>query len=375
MIPGSGASVPSASAGHHVGAEVDGEDLHDREGQRDVEQHEQDERHELGHIAGEDVGHEPADVVVDRATLFDRVDDAREVVVGEDHVGRLFGDVRAGDAHRDADVGRLQRRRVVHAVAGHRHDMPHALEGLGDLHLVLGRDPREEDVLGRKRLFEPLVGHVVEFVAGDDPGLLALDDADAAGDRLGGQTVVAGDHDDLDAGGVALFDRDGDLVSRRVHHRHEPDEHEVALGVRRRVVVLVLADGAVRHGEHAKAVARELVVLRDRLLAHVLGQNGVAVDRRDPRAQLEHFLRRALHVADAPELVVHVDGRHALAHRVERQLEHAPRLVELGLVVEARLLRGDQQRGLSRIAEDRPCVVGGRPAESAARCCRARRRA
>ncbi len=50
------------------------------------------------------------------------------------------------------------------------------------------------------------------------------DDADAPGDRLGGQTVVAGDHDDFDAGGGALLDGDGDLVARRIHHRHETDE-------------------------------------------------------------------------------------------------------------------------------------------------------
>ncbi len=256
----------------HVGSQVDGEDLHDGEGQRDVEQHEQNERYELGHVAREDVGHEPADVVVDGTAFFDRVDDAREVVVREDHVRRLFGDVCAGDAHRNADVGGLERRRVVHAIASHRHDVPHALEGLGDPHLVLGRNAREEDVLGGKGLFEPLVGHVVEFVAGDDAGLLALDDADAAGNRLGGQTVVAGDHDDLDAGGVALFDGDGDFVSRRVHHRHESDEDEVTFGLGWRVVVLVLADRAVCHRENAEAGSRELVVLRDRLLAHLVGE-------------------------------------------------------------------------------------------------------
>ena len=39
------------------------------------------------------------------AAFLDRGDDRREVVVGEDHVGRFLGDVGAGDAHRDADVG------------------------------------------------------------------------------------------------------------------------------------------------------------------------------------------------------------------------------------------------------------------------------
>ena len=50
-------------------------------------------------------------------------DDRGEVVVGQDHVGRLLRHVGAGHAHGDADVGRLQGRGVVHAVAGHRHDV------------------------------------------------------------------------------------------------------------------------------------------------------------------------------------------------------------------------------------------------------------
>lgn len=36
----------------------------------------------------------------------------REVVVGEHHVGGLLGHLGSGDAHRQADVGRLQRGRV-----------------------------------------------------------------------------------------------------------------------------------------------------------------------------------------------------------------------------------------------------------------------
>ena len=45
------------------------------------------------------------------------------------------------DAHGDADVGRLERRGVVHAVAGHGDDVAVSLEGVDDPQLVLGRDP------------------------------------------------------------------------------------------------------------------------------------------------------------------------------------------------------------------------------------------
>ena len=69
-----------------------------------------------------------------------RCDDRGEVVVGEDHVRRLLRHVRAGDPHRDADVGRLERGGVVHAVAGHRDDLPVRLQRVDDAQLVLGRD-------------------------------------------------------------------------------------------------------------------------------------------------------------------------------------------------------------------------------------------
>ena len=53
----------------------------------------------------------------------DGVDDGREVVVGEHHVGGLAADVGADETHGHADVGPLERGRVVHAVAGHRDDV------------------------------------------------------------------------------------------------------------------------------------------------------------------------------------------------------------------------------------------------------------
>src|SRR5690606_16570514 len=59
------------------------------------------------------------DVFVYASSFFDGLDDSREVVVEEDHVRCLFGDVGTGNAHRHADVGLLQRRRIVDAIAGH----------------------------------------------------------------------------------------------------------------------------------------------------------------------------------------------------------------------------------------------------------------
>ena len=73
---------------------------------------------------------------------LDGADDGGEVVVLQDHVAGVLGDVGAGDAHRDADVGLLERGRVVDAVAGHRDDLAIALQRLDDAQLVLGGHAR-----------------------------------------------------------------------------------------------------------------------------------------------------------------------------------------------------------------------------------------
>ncbi len=44
-------------------------------------------------------------------------------------------------------MGGLQRRRIVHPVAGHRHDMALGLQGFDNAHLVFGGDPGEDGTL------------------------------------------------------------------------------------------------------------------------------------------------------------------------------------------------------------------------------------
>ena len=100
----------------------------------------QDEAGQHDHL-DPDVLHQ---VVVEAPAALDRGDDRGEVVVGEDHLGGVLGDLGAGDPHRHADVGPRQRRRVVHAVAGHGDDVALLLEDADQAHLVLGRDPGDD---------------------------------------------------------------------------------------------------------------------------------------------------------------------------------------------------------------------------------------
>ena len=125
---------------------------------RDREQHRVDG---LGHEQVRralDVGHHPP-------ALGHDAGQGRELAVEEHELrdGARRGRARA---HRHADVGVLQRQRVVHAVAGHRHDVALRLQRADHRPLLLGRDPPEHPVL-----LEHL-GHLV-LVLGELAGVVA----------------------------------------------------------------------------------------------------------------------------------------------------------------------------------------------------------
>ena len=179
MTRGLPGSTPSASAGRPsvtrlIQSSCSGSSAGTRREQRGRE----DDEH-LAHVAREQEEDELAQVVEDDAALVHRLDDRGEVVVGEHHVGGLAAHVGADLAHRDADVGLLERRRVVDAVAGHGDDLAAALERVDDAQLVLGIHARvDADVLDD--VVELVVGHRLELVPGDDP--LAFEQADLGAD-------------------------------------------------------------------------------------------------------------------------------------------------------------------------------------------------
>ena len=183
--------------------------------------------HDLGQVAGEQVIDELADVAVDDAALLDGGDDAGVVVVGQHHVGGLFGHVRAGDAHRHADIGALDRRGVVDAVAGHGHHLVIGAQRIDDAHLVLGRDAGKDVGQLPPRACRAGVVQLVQICAPVSTWWPGREQADALGDGAGGVGIIAGDHDGADAGLARLLQGRVDLRAGRVDHPHQADEDQV----------------------------------------------------------------------------------------------------------------------------------------------------
>ncbi len=120
------------------GGHVDPQDLHGQDRQRCAENDGREDDEAFAHVGGQGPDDELGEVVEDPAAFFDGGFDGGEVVVGEHHVRGFLGDLGAAEAHGDADVGLLQRGRVVDAVAGHGHDVVAGLEAFDEAELLFG---------------------------------------------------------------------------------------------------------------------------------------------------------------------------------------------------------------------------------------------
>ena len=143
-----------------------------------------------------------------------------EARLEQDDVGGVSRDVdRAGDG--DPDVGRVERGRIVDAVAEEPDDVAPALEREQDAVLLGGRDAREQGrALGH--VLERGVGHRLDRVAEHDVAEVEPDlGADVASDAL----VVAGHDLDRDAVARERGERLRRVGQDRIGERQKAREH------------------------------------------------------------------------------------------------------------------------------------------------------
>ena len=110
----------------------------------------------------------------------------------------------------------------------------------------------------------------------------------ADGARCNG--VIAGHHNDPDAGRLAVPYRLGNVGARRIGEGYEADEIQTFEG--RRIRVSGFLAGA---GEHAKAMASELTDAPQPFASRCVIQGNVAFAGGDMFRRCEHGFGRALH--------------------------------------------------------------------------------
>ena len=137
----------------------------------------------------QDKSHGLAQVVVDAPAQPHRCHDGAKVVVQQHQRRGLARHVGAPTAHRNADVRGLERRRVIDAVTGHRHDLAVGLQCLDDAQFLLGQHPGEDGGGGDAAAQLGIV-HRCQLGAGER--CAAAVQARLGGDGLGSGGVVAG---------------------------------------------------------------------------------------------------------------------------------------------------------------------------------------
>ena len=301
------------------------------------------------HVAGQQELDGVFDVGVDISSVGDRLDDGGKVVVGQDHRGRILGNLGAGDAHCDADVRLLERRRVVDAVAGHRDDLALLLPCVDDADLMLRRYAGvDRDVL---QLFvQLLVVHLVELDAADGDVAL-LEDADLLGDGGRGDLVVAGNHHGADAAAFGVGDRLLGFLTRRVDHRDQAHKGVVIFvlegDARALGGVRILLDGK---GQHAQAVLREVEVGVGNLLLILLGDGTGAVAGHHRHAAGQQDVHRSLG-AQRVDAVQLVHGAHQFAVGIKGKLRQTRVLGTVNGLLHPEVVGQVDQRNLGRVAD------------------------
>ena len=288
------------------------------------------------------------------------VDDGGEVVVGEDHVAGFLGHLGAGDAHRDADVGALQRRSVVDPVAGHRDDVALALQHVDEAHLVLGRDAGDDadavHLLARAASSLSAANSVPVSARPSMPSWFAIAAAVVAWSPVIMRTrIPASLHSAIAS--LASLRGGSTMPTAPATSGPRTSSSSVAAGSNAPGSMSRVATASTRR----PSPASRSFSARTRLAA-ALGGNGRAVGVADLRRPREQDVGRALDEAadDLPAAVLHlVERRHELVVGVERHLGDArvdaPRLVD----VDSALGGQDDQGCLGRVADDLAVADGG----------------
>mmetsp|Transcript_78773 Transcript_78773/g.172782 ORF Transcript_78773/g.172782 Transcript_78773/m.172782 type:complete len:766 (+) Transcript_78773:209-2506(+) len=354
-----------------VGSDVDQEHLGDGQSLWHSEHHGQ-RRSELGDLRAECVHDGFPQVGTAQSTLLDTVDDRGEVIVLQNDVRSILGDLGASDAHSDTNLGLLQGGSVVDSIASHGADVADAvvavlLVGLHNDLLVNRRHPGEDTSM-RHGLLPPdhvLLGLVVgEVVSLRHPALQLCPcddvevgvvtvhvgslrkDVDALRNGTSSVGVISSDHDNLHAGVVGLDNSFRNALLRRILDAVEADEVEVlerevavfgssSFELRRRRRDLPLGDC-----QHSTSVVHQLLHL-----ALHLGLAG-----RVDGAELQNAVGSPLEDGgDLSARGLAVDREHPLVLRIERDLEYlrilGPGAQQLGCFGASLDLAGGAQDG------------------------------
>ena len=197
------------------------------QGRSEPHEHRREHGQNLAQVGGQKKDHRFSDILINAAPLLDGFFNGGKIIVRQDDLGGLLRHIRPALPHGDADIRGLQGRRVVHPVAGHRHNPSLFLKALHDPYLGLGRDAGK---------YPHIVQRPQKFPVGEPPQLLfrhallpALYDPQPGGDRIRRIHMIPGDHHCADPGPAEAFHRSCRLRPGRILHSDHADKGKLPL--------------------------------------------------------------------------------------------------------------------------------------------------
>ena len=271
--------------------------------------------------------------------------DGGEIVIGEHQISRFAGGVRALVAHGNADVGCLERRRVIDTVASHGHQLALRLQRGHEPQLVLGAGTGKHVGLQGHALQRQLVQSRHRLAGQGALGLQAQLPTD--GGRR--DDVVAGNHLDAHAGTLAFGHGRNRFVPGWIDQADQPEQGKTP-------------GGDVVHGQrrgargHLATRQRQHALPGLRGLGHARVPRAVILRRRFGvgHAQRDHALRRAFEVDENLPGMVMVQGGHEAIFRFERDFVDAWRGSGGLQRVQPGLVGQGQQGAFGRVTHQQP---------------------
>ena len=260
-----------------------------------------------------------------RAPALEGQRQRRQILADQHDIGDAARRVGRRCRQGDADIGDLQCRGVVDAVADHRDARPRALQAGDDLQLLRRGQPGEDMLVARC-----LYRNLIEPVTLDHLGM-AVGQADFGGDCQRGGALVAGQHHRGDARPPKRLHQLNGAGADRVGHADETEPDQVCSWGSD---ILTGQDEAVGDAEHPQPGFRHRqIVGLDSGAGDIVERAGFALFAA-PSTERQHRVRVALD-RDQPVVLRHrMHGDHVAAalgplHRREPRMPVSQR-VDIG---------------------------------------------
>ncbi|PTD05900.1 hypothetical protein FCULG_00000236 [Fusarium culmorum] len=244
--------VGKTRGGHDNPHDLDGGNREDGETGSVLKDKTDKQNDSLGNVGGEDVENKLLDVVKDTATFFNGSDNGCKVVITENNIGGVLGDIGTGLTHGNTNIGSAERGRIVDTITSlhtlvmieefegetyHGTELVTSVEGFNHADLGLrstsGNDKREE-----RKLVDFVVGKAIKGGSSHNHGVDSVlgnhvhasrQDTDLDGNSLGGLGVVTSKHVNRNTSLVTGADSRGRLETRGIVKTNKTTEDEITL--------------------------------------------------------------------------------------------------------------------------------------------------